>query len=185
MFSAALLIRLRSEVKSGVISRLRVRSPAPAKTSGRWFGNKESLSSQWLQRRRWKSDHLRSAWCIQWLSLHHQTGLFCVLQEGGREKSFRYWPRLGSRHNTVTYGRFKITTRFRTDSGCYATTGLKIKHLLTGQERTVWHLQYTDWPDHGCPEDFKGFLCKYNTDISRSLCQTLLPSALQILLQKK
>ncbi|KAM3871221.1 tyrosine-protein phosphatase non-receptor type 21 [Diretmus argenteus] len=79
-------------------------------------------------------------------------------EESGREKSFRYWPRLGSRHNTVTYGRFKITTRFRTDSGCYATTGLKIKHLLTGQERTVWHLQYTDWPDHGCPEDFKGFL---------------------------
>lgn len=60
----------------------------------------------------------------------------------------------------MTYGRFKITTRFRTDSGCYATTGLKIKHLLTGQERTVWHLQYTDWPEHGCPEDLKGFLCK-------------------------
>lgn len=79
-------------------------------------------------------------------------------EEGGREKSFRYWPRLGSRHSTVTYGRFKITTRFRTDSGCYATTGLKMKHLLTGQERTVWHLQYTDWPEHGCPEDLKGFL---------------------------
>lgn len=79
-------------------------------------------------------------------------------EESGREKSFRYWPRLGSRHNTMTYGRFKITTRFRTESGCYATTGLKIKHLLTQQERTVWHLQYTDWPDHGCPEDFKGFL---------------------------
>ncbi|XP_075470706.1 tyrosine-protein phosphatase non-receptor type 21 isoform X3 [Ascaphus truei] len=79
-------------------------------------------------------------------------------EEGGREKSYRYWPRLGSRHNTATYGRFKITTRFRTDSGCYATTGLKIKHLLTGQERTVWHLQYTDWPEHGHPEDLKGFL---------------------------
>ncbi|KPP58668.1 hypothetical protein Z043_123487, partial [Scleropages formosus] len=52
-------------------------------------------------------------------------------EEAGREKSFGYWPRLGSRHNTVTYGRFKITTRFRTDSGCYATTGLKVKHLLS------------------------------------------------------
>lgn len=83
------------------------------------------------------------------------------LQERGREKSFRYWPRLGSRHNTVTYGRFKITTRFRTESGCYATTGLRIKHLLTGQERTVWHLQYTDWPDHGCPDDLKGFLSQF------------------------
>ncbi|OCT65093.1 hypothetical protein XELAEV_18041335mg [Xenopus laevis] len=78
--------------------------------------------------------------------------------EGSREKSNRYWPRLGSRHNTVNYGRFKITTRFRTDSGCYATTGLKIKHLLSGQERTVWHLQYTDWPEHGHPDDVKGFL---------------------------
>ena len=47
------------------------------------------------------------------------------------------------------------------DSGCYATTGLTIKHVLTGQEHTVWHLQYTDWPDHGCPEDFKGFLCEW------------------------
>ncbi|XP_064420995.1 tyrosine-protein phosphatase non-receptor type 21 [Latimeria chalumnae] len=79
-------------------------------------------------------------------------------EEGGKEKCFRYWPWLGSRHNTITYGRFKITTRFRTDSVCYATTGLKIKNLLTGQERTIWHLQYTDWPDHGCPEDLKGFL---------------------------
>lgn len=35
-----------------------------------------------------------------------------------------------------------------------------MKHLLTGQERTVWHLQYTDWPEHGCPEDLKGFLCE-------------------------
>ncbi|XP_034051205.1 tyrosine-protein phosphatase non-receptor type 21 isoform X2 [Thalassophryne amazonica] len=78
-------------------------------------------------------------------------------EENGREKSFRYWPRLGSRHNSVTYGRIKITAWFRAESGCYTTTGLKIKHL-TSPERTVWHLQYTDWPDHGCPEDFKGFL---------------------------
>ncbi|KAG8449023.1 hypothetical protein GDO86_015909 [Hymenochirus boettgeri] len=92
-------------------------------------------------------------------------------EEGGREKSYRYWPRLGSRHNTVTYGRFKITTRFRTDSGCYATTGLKIKHLLSGQERTVWHLQYTDWPEHGHPEDLKGFLCKCDSFLIDCLLQ--------------
>ncbi|KAG7248676.1 hypothetical protein CRUP_014631, partial [Coryphaenoides rupestris] len=52
----------------------------------------------------------------------------------------------------------EVTTKFRTDSGCYATTGLKVKHLLSGQERTVWHLQYTDWPEHGCPEYVQGFL---------------------------
>lgn len=54
-----------------------------------------------------------------------------------------------------------MTTKFRTDSGCYATTGLKVKHLLSGQERTVWHLQYTDWPEQGCPEYVQGFLCEW------------------------
>ncbi|KAM4772766.1 tyrosine-protein phosphatase non-receptor type 14 [Rhinophrynus dorsalis] len=79
-------------------------------------------------------------------------------EEEGRAKSHRYWPKLGSRHNSATYGKFKVTTNFRTDSGYYATTGLKVKHLLSGQERTVWHLQFTDWPDHGCPEEVQGFL---------------------------
>ncbi|XP_039594753.1 tyrosine-protein phosphatase non-receptor type 14-like [Polypterus senegalus] len=36
--------------------------------------------------------------------------------------------------------------------------GLKVKHLLLGQERTVWHLQYTDWQDQRIPEDVQGFL---------------------------
>ncbi|XP_063295860.1 tyrosine-protein phosphatase non-receptor type 21 isoform X1 [Pelobates fuscus] len=97
-------------------------------------------------------------WQMVWEQGVSIIAMVTLEEEGGREKSYRYWPRLGSRHNTVTYGRFKITTRFRTDSGSYATTGLKIKHLLTGQERTVWHLQYTDWPENGLPEDLKGFL---------------------------
>ncbi|XP_053331303.1 tyrosine-protein phosphatase non-receptor type 21 isoform X2 [Spea bombifrons] len=97
-------------------------------------------------------------WQMVWEQGVSIIAMVTLEEEGGREKSYRYWPRLGSRHNTVTYGRFKITTRFRTDSGCYATTGLKIKHLLTNQERTVWHLQYTDWPEHGHPDDLKGFL---------------------------
>ncbi|XP_067894944.1 tyrosine-protein phosphatase non-receptor type 21 [Heterodontus francisci] len=96
-------------------------------------------------------------WQMVWEQDVAIIAMVTIEEEGGREKSFRYWPRLGSRNNSVTYGRFKITTRFRTDSGCYATTGLKIKHLLNGQERTVWHLQYTDWPENGCPEDIKGF----------------------------
>ncbi|XP_077393958.1 tyrosine-protein phosphatase non-receptor type 21-like isoform X1 [Festucalex cinctus] len=104
------------------------------------------------------SNTCQDFWQMVWEQSVAIIAMVTAEEESGREKSFRYWPRLGSRHNTVTYGRFKITTRFRTESGCYATTGLKIKHLVTGQERTVWHLQYTDWPDHGCPDDFKGFL---------------------------
>uniref|UniRef100_A0A8I3MEA3 Tyrosine-protein phosphatase non-receptor type n=2 Tax=Canis lupus familiaris TaxID=9615 RepID=A0A8I3MEA3_CANLF len=97
-------------------------------------------------------------WQMVWEQGANVIAMVTAEEEGGRTKSHRYWPKLGSKHSSATYGKFKVTTKFRTDSGCYATTGLKVKHLLSGQERTVWHLQYTDWPDHGCPEDVQGFL---------------------------
>ncbi|XP_043917235.1 tyrosine-protein phosphatase non-receptor type 14 [Protopterus annectens] len=97
-------------------------------------------------------------WQMVWEQGVNVIAMVTAEEEGGRSKSHRYWPKLGSKHSSATYGKFKVTTKFRTDSGCYATTGLKVKHLLSGQERTVWHLQYTDWPDHGCPEDVSGFL---------------------------
>ncbi|XP_075057075.1 tyrosine-protein phosphatase non-receptor type 14 [Mixophyes fleayi] len=97
-------------------------------------------------------------WQMVWEQGVNVIAMLTAEEEDGRAKSHRYWPKLGSRHNSATYGKFKVTTNFRTDSGCYATTGLKIKHLLSGQERTVWHLQFTDWPDHGCPEEVQGFL---------------------------
>ncbi|MBN3313185.1 PTN14 phosphatase, partial [Atractosteus spatula] len=97
-------------------------------------------------------------WQMVWEQGVNVIAMVTAEEEGGRPKSHRYWPKLGSKHNSATYGKFKVTTKFRTDSGCYATTGLKVKHLLSGQERTVWQLQYTDWPDHGSPEDVQGFL---------------------------
>lgn len=97
-------------------------------------------------------------WQMIWEQGVNVIAMVTAEEEGGRSKSHRYWPKLGSKHNSATHGKFKVTTKFRTDSGCYATTGLKVKHLLSGQERTVWHLQYTDWPDHGCPEYVQGFL---------------------------
>ncbi|XP_038250942.1 tyrosine-protein phosphatase non-receptor type 14 [Dermochelys coriacea] len=97
-------------------------------------------------------------WQMVWEQGVNVIAMVTAEEEGGRSKSHRYWPKLGSKHSSATYGKFKVTTKFRTDSGCYATTGLKVKHLLSGQEKTVWHLQYTDWPDHGCPEEVQGFL---------------------------
>ncbi|XP_044281434.1 tyrosine-protein phosphatase non-receptor type 14 isoform X2 [Varanus komodoensis] len=96
-------------------------------------------------------------WQMVWEEGVNVIAMVTAEEERGRTKSHRYWPKLGSKHSSATYGKFKVTTKFRTDSGCYATTGLKVKHLLLGQEKTVWHLQYTDWPDQGCPEE-QGFL---------------------------
>uniref|UniRef100_A0A8C9LD33 Tyrosine-protein phosphatase non-receptor type n=1 Tax=Pavo cristatus TaxID=9049 RepID=A0A8C9LD33_PAVCR len=97
-------------------------------------------------------------WQMVWEQGVNVIAMVTAEEEGGRSKSHRYWPKLGSKHSSATYGKFKVTTKFRTDSGCYATTGLKVKHLLSGDEKTVWHLQYTDWPDHGCPDEVQGFL---------------------------
>uniref|UniRef100_A0A6Q2X077 protein-tyrosine-phosphatase n=1 Tax=Esox lucius TaxID=8010 RepID=A0A6Q2X077_ESOLU len=97
-------------------------------------------------------------WQMVWEQGVNVIAMVTAEEEAGRSKSHRYWPKLGSKHNSATHGKFKVTTKFRTDSGCYATTGLKVKHLLSGQERTVWHLQYTDWPLNGCPEYVQGFL---------------------------
>lgn len=132
------------------------------------------MLSPWLLQRRYTHTlmhtwHIRQlcqqlvsvlALCLTQMSTSLMLCLFFPHQEGGRSKSHRYWPKLGSKHNSATHGKFKVTTKFRTDSGCYATTGLKVKHLLSGQERTVWHLQYTDWPEQGCPEYVQGFLCE-------------------------
>ncbi|KAL4623899.1 tyrosine-protein phosphatase non-receptor type 14-like isoform X1 [Arapaima gigas] len=82
-----------------------------------------------------------------------------VLQEGGRSQTHCYWPQPGSKQDPAVHGRFQVTTKFRTDSGCYANTALTVKNLLSGQERTVWHLQYTDWGRDGCPRDPQDFLC--------------------------
>uniref|UniRef100_A0A3B3YNC5 protein-tyrosine-phosphatase n=1 Tax=Poecilia mexicana TaxID=48701 RepID=A0A3B3YNC5_9TELE len=97
-------------------------------------------------------------WQMIWEQGVNVIAMVTAEEEGGRSKSHRYWPKLGSKHNSATYGKFKVTTKFRTEYNSYATTGLKVKHLLSGQERTVWHLQYTDWPEQGCPEYVPGFL---------------------------
>ncbi|XP_070590524.1 tyrosine-protein phosphatase non-receptor type 14 isoform X1 [Erythrolamprus reginae] len=99
-------------------------------------------------------------WQMVWEEGVNVIAMVTAEEERGRTKSHRYWPKLGSKHSSATYGKFKVTTKFRTVSGCYATTGLKVKHLLLGQEKTVWHLQYTNWPDHACPgeQDFLSYL---------------------------
>ncbi|XP_053316788.1 tyrosine-protein phosphatase non-receptor type 14 [Spea bombifrons] len=97
-------------------------------------------------------------WQMVWEQGVNVIAMMSTEEEEGRDQSHRYWPKLASRQNSATYGKFKVTTNFRTDAGPHAITGLKLNHLLSGQERTVWHLQFTDWPDHGCPEEAQGFL---------------------------
>ncbi|KAK7023519.1 Tyrosine-protein phosphatase non-receptor type 14, partial [Halocaridina rubra] len=54
---------------------------------------------------------------------------------------------------------FRVYRKHSTVTGSHVTSRLQIVHVPTRKTRTIWHLQFTDWADHGCPEDTQGFIC--------------------------
>ena len=67
-----------------------------------------------------------------------------------------YWPQNDG--SSLEIGDFTITKKFSSDSGSYCTTTLQLTHTPTKRVRRVWHLQYSGWQDHGCPEDVRQYL---------------------------
>eukprot|EP00092_Neocalanus_flemingeri_P049143 GFUD01056369.1.p1 GENE.GFUD01056369.1~~GFUD01056369.1.p1 ORF type:complete len:467 (+),score=138.44 GFUD01056369.1:778-2178(+) len=67
-----------------------------------------------------------------------------------------YWPQNDG--SSLEIGDFTITKKFSSDSGSYCTTTLQLCHTPTKRVRRVWHLQYSGWQDHGCPEDVSQYL---------------------------
>jgi len=67
-----------------------------------------------------------------------------------------YWPQNDG--SSLEIGDFTITKKFSSDSGSYCTTTLQLTHTPTKRVRRVWHLQYSGWQDHGCPEDVNQYL---------------------------
>lgn len=57
--------------------------------------------------------------------------------------------------------QYEVVLQYRSDSLYYVTNTICVRHKGSKTERLVWHLQYTAWPDHGCPEDIFGFLGMY------------------------
>ncbi|XP_022646474.1 tyrosine-protein phosphatase non-receptor type 21-like isoform X1 [Varroa jacobsoni] len=76
--------------------------------------------------------------------------------EGGKEKCHPYWPQADD--SRVTFKDFVVTRKTTYVSSTFTTCALQVQYLPTRVTRTVYHLQYTDWPDHGCPLDIHGFL---------------------------
>ena len=69
-----------------------------------------------------------------------------------------YWPQKNG--STLEVGEFKVSKQFTSaaSSGAYTTSTLSIEHTKTRTTRTVWHLQYTDWGEAGCPMDVRSYL---------------------------
>lgn len=99
---------------------------------------------------------LYSFWQMVW---EHHVSVIVMLtevQEQGRDKCFPYWPQEDG--NKLQIGEFQILRNFSLSSPTYVTCSLSLCHVTSHQQRSVWHIQYTDWPDHSCPQDTQGFI---------------------------
>ena len=71
--------------------------------------------------------------------------------ETGATACIPYWPTKAGSSAEVGNG-FKITNlSSETYEEAYTTTTLKLTNTATKKTRTLWHLQYTDWGEAGCP----------------------------------
>ncbi|ELT96726.1 hypothetical protein CAPTEDRAFT_172805 [Capitella teleta] len=97
-------------------------------------------------------------WQMVWEQEVEVIAMLTKLMEHGKPKCFRYWPEARGPKHALKFGDYQVSLKFTNVSGSYCTSGLFLYHKRCKKERLVWHLQYTDWPDHGCPEDPAGFL---------------------------
>ncbi|XP_066983162.1 tyrosine-protein phosphatase non-receptor type 14 isoform X1 [Macrobrachium rosenbergii] len=82
--------------------------------------------------------------------------LTSVTGDTATSKSFPYWPQTDN--TSVECAQYRVYRKHSTVTGSHVTSRLQIVHVPTRKTRTIWHLQFTDWADHGCPEDTQGFI---------------------------
>lgn len=54
--------------------------------------------------------------------------------------------------------QYKIVRQFGNQNLQHSITKLDLIHVPTGQQRGIWHLQYSEWTENGCPKDVSLFL---------------------------
>ncbi|WAR19251.1 PTN21-like protein [Mya arenaria] len=97
-------------------------------------------------------------WQMVWEQEVEVIAMLTALMELGRPKCYPYWPQDPGPEHKLVFGDYEVQLMFANDSLCYITNLISLRHVPSKKERQVWHLQYTDWPDHGCPDDMYGFL---------------------------
>nr|CAD7392761.1 unnamed protein product [Timema cristinae] len=82
--------------------------------------------------------------------------LLVMLNGNKEEGTTPYCPQLGDRGL-----EYQVWHQFSQETGHCITTKLRLYHAPSRRARGVWHLQYPEWGDQGCPSSvghFLGFL---------------------------
>ncbi|KAJ8289290.1 hypothetical protein COCON_G00019490 [Conger conger] len=94
-------------------------------------------------------------WQAVWEQQAHVIVMLTTLTERGRPKCHQYWP---DPPELRTYGNLQVCCHSEECNLAYVFRELTLTNVESGVERTVTHLQYVAWPDHGVPEDPTDFL---------------------------
>lgn len=94
--------------------------------------------------------------CVWEADVYLVVMLTSVTGDTATSKSFPYWPQTDN--TSVECGQYRVFRKHSTLSGSHITSRLQVVHVPARKTRTIWHLQFTDWADHGCPEDILGYI---------------------------
>lgn len=88
----------------------------------------------------------------------HLIVMLTTVIERGRPKCHQYWPLLGEDLHMGPDFRVKCHAEVADETGSFVFRELQLSDRLTGEVRTIQHMQYLAWPDHGVPSDPELFL---------------------------
>ncbi|XP_039593229.1 tyrosine-protein phosphatase non-receptor type 3 isoform X2 [Polypterus senegalus] len=94
-------------------------------------------------------------WSAVWEQHSSVIVMLTTLTERSRAKCHQYWP---DPPDVKEYGKFQVCCHSEECNIAYVLRALTVSNKETGEERSVTHLQYVAWPDHGVPDDPSDFL---------------------------
>ncbi|XP_066529806.1 tyrosine-protein phosphatase non-receptor type 3 [Hoplias malabaricus] len=81
--------------------------------------------------------------------------MLTTLTERGRTKCHQYWPHPPE---VKDYEYLQVCCHSEECNLAYVTREITLTHTQLGQQRSITHLQYVAWPDHGVPDESSDFL---------------------------
>ncbi|XP_043118008.1 tyrosine-protein phosphatase non-receptor type 3 isoform X2 [Puntigrus tetrazona] len=85
----------------------------------------------------------------------HEEGDDYINASHVKTKCHQYWPHPPEVRD---YGYLQVCCHSEECNLAYVTRELTLTNTQSGQQRSIIHLQYVAWPDHGVPEDSSDFL---------------------------
>ncbi|CAH2311689.1 receptor-type tyrosine- phosphatase C isoform X1 [Pelobates cultripes] len=98
-----------------------------------------------------KEETMNDFWRMIWEQKSTIIVMVTRCEEGNRNKCAQYWPILECER--ATFGDVEVTMNEEKIFPDYITRKLHITNKREKSKRSITHIQFTVWPDHGVPDD--------------------------------